>query len=92
VQRLLLGRAGAEGGYAALRAPDARGRALTAHLELGAGSVVRLVVDDANTACPVEIDPLLSEIPNSVITGDTQEERLGYSVADAGDTNGDGRT
>jgi len=86
---------GAPGGrrlrYAALRARCAQPRAdrpPRARSRLGRAPGG----DDANTAYPVEIDPLLSEIPNSVITGDTQEERLGYSVADAGDTNGDGRT
>ncbi|MFO0782322.1 MAG: FG-GAP-like repeat-containing protein [Phycisphaerales bacterium] len=67
---------------------DARGHALPAHME-GAAHQLRVVVDDANAVYPVEIDPLASS-PAWMAEGNQVVANAGYSVASAGDVNGDG--
>jgi hypothetical protein len=75
--------------YADLRAADASGRGLASRFELAGASVVRLVVDDAGARYPVQIDPLLTEVADATVTGGA-DDQIGISVANAGDTNGDG--
>ena len=83
-------RAGRRLRYGALRASDAAGRALPARFELVAGDRVRIAVDDAGAAYPVAIDPLLKSSPDAVLLSAQGGSQLGYSVASAGDVNGDG--
>ena len=75
--------------YAQLAASDARGTALRAWMqgfcEEGLRGI-RLVVDDRDAAYPVTIDPLAT---NPAWT-DHRSGQFGYSVAPAGDVNGDG--
>ena len=76
--------------YDGLVAIDASGRELLARLSVPDPERVRIEVDDAGAAYPVVIDPLLAEDASAQILSDQAEARLGYSVAGAGDVNGDG--
>jgi hypothetical protein len=90
--------------YGRLRAWDAKGKDLPARMELlrgtggspvghhhrqDANATIRLVVDDSDAVYPVTIDPLASA---STWTAESNEEYVyfGWSVATAGDVNGDG--
>ncbi|WP_262905867.1 beta strand repeat-containing protein [Hymenobacter terricola] len=77
--------------YADLRAWDATGRALPAHMALGAGHALALVVNDAQATYPITVDPLASA-PGTTL-GDpaaTAYDDFGYGTAGVGDVNGDG--
>ena len=86
--------------YGSLRASDAEGRSLTlqaavlANAEAGAPTVIlQLVVEDQDASYPVEIRAMISGLPTTAHwwdLGDQTNARLGYSVATAGDVNGDG--
>jgi hypothetical protein len=70
--------------YAGVHATDAGGRALPAWLEMrGARMLVR--VEDRGARYPVRIDPFIERARLTAKHG-TAEERLGFSVAVAGDT------
>jgi hypothetical protein len=75
--------------YGKLAAFDARGRALPSRFELSSPSTVRLSVDDRAASYPVVIDPLLTGV-HARFESDDEFGRLGFSVAGAGDVNGDG--
>jgi hypothetical protein len=75
--------------YGKLAAFDARGRPLAARFELPGPGAIRLVVDDREASYPVAIDPLLTSAIAS-IESDHDASRLGFSVAGAGDVDGDG--
>lgn len=47
--------------YSRLHVTDATGRELSARIEIGAGSLLRVFVDDAMAAYPVRIDPTFSD-------------------------------
>ena len=78
--------------YAELIVLDADGTQLDSWMEVhsddGAHSI-RLVFDDADAAYPIEIDPVLTT-PAWNVSGNQPEAGLGFSVAGAGDVNGDG--
>lgn len=74
--------------YNGLKAWDARGRVLPSSMRLEAGELV-LAVQDDDAAYPVTIDPL-SSTANLEVAGTQAGESFGYSVATAGDVNGDG--
>ena len=74
--------------YAGLKAWDASGRVLPAAMELHADELV-LAVEDAGAVYPVTIDPL-SSTADLELPGSAAGESFGYSVATAGDVNGDG--
>lgn len=79
--------------YSDLRATDATGRPLPAHLELlslsaGEGRGVRVVMD-ATAVYPITIALLLTT-PNWTAEGNQADAWFGFSVSTAGDVNGDG--
>lgn len=74
--------------YSGLVAWDAAGTMLPARMRLEADVLV-LEVDDSAAAYPVTIDPL-STSPDAVLNGSQAASTYGYSVATAGDVNGDG--
>ena len=74
--------------YGDLVVRDARGQKLEAHLEAGEGSLA-IVVDDRAATYPITIDPLLSTAAWTA-EGTQVDAHFGYSVASAGDVNGDG--
>jgi hypothetical protein len=76
--------------YDGLVAVDASGRELVARLSVPDPDRVRIEVEDAAAAYPVVIDPLLAEAASAQLLSDQAEAGLGYSVAGAGDVNGDG--
>jgi hypothetical protein len=76
--------------YGALLAQDAERRALAAHLELLGSDRLRIVVDDANAVYPIEIDPLITNTADAQLESNQTNAQLGWSVAGAGDVNGDG--
>lgn len=78
--------------YSGLRAWDAAGRVLPAHLAWQAkNQALTLEVDDTQATYPVTIDPLAST-PSLTLTDPepNYSGQFGYSVAGAGDVNGDG--
>ena len=77
--------------YADLRAWDATGRTLPARMALHGRRELALEVSDAGATYPVTIDPLASA-PTTTLTDPaaTANDNFGYSVAGAGDVNGDG--
>jgi hypothetical protein len=86
--------------YEDLKAWDANGNALAAHMELKA-NLLSLVVDDKNATYPVTIDPLNKTpdwstsadgiLPGLLTNLQLQVQTLyGYTVAGLGDINGDG--
>ena len=74
--------------YAGVRAVDARGRQLEAWLEAREGGLA-VVVDDRGARWPVVVDPVVT-VEAWVVEGGQGGALYGYSVAAAGDVNGDG--
>jgi hypothetical protein len=61
-----------------------------ARLEVPSASRVRLVIEDAGAAYPLVIDPLITGFAGAQIESNQVGAGLGFSVAGAGDVNGDG--
>jgi hypothetical protein len=74
--------------YAELQARDASGMELRAQLEL-ADRELSIVVDDDGARYPLTIDPLMTS-PAWTAESDQDGAQFGFSVATAGDVNGDG--
>ncbi|MDD5306209.1 MAG: integrin alpha [Deltaproteobacteria bacterium] len=74
--------------YSGLSAKDSAGKALPARMAVGADSIL-FFVDDDDATYPVVIDPLLTS-PAWTAESDQAGAQFGYSVASAGDVNGDG--
>ncbi|MDP1916481.1 MAG: integrin alpha [Myxococcales bacterium] len=74
--------------YGHLAARDAAGRELAAHLAVDPQGF-RLEVDDDDASYPIVIDPLLTSA-SWITEGNQLLAAFGYSVASAGDVNGDG--
>jgi len=77
-------------GYDHLAVVDADGRAVPARLELPSPTAIRIVVADSRARYPLDVDPLISEIPDAVLASDQAGAAWGASVSGAGDVNGDG--
>jgi hypothetical protein len=82
----------AEGGrvlrYGHLKALDARGMPLPAHL-FAVADGLRIEVDDVGAKYPITIDPLLTTVAWTAESNQAGAQ-FGISVASAGDVNGDG--
>src|SRR5262249_4006852 len=76
--------------YGELIATDADHRPLSAHLEVASADHVRIIVDDSAATYPVAIDPLLTSTADTQLESNQSNAQLGFSVAGAGDVNGDG--
>jgi hypothetical protein len=76
--------------YGHLRVADAKGAPVRASLAVPDPERVQLVVDDRNARYPLTIDPLLTDGAYAVLESDQANAVLGFSVAAAGDVNGDG--
>ena len=76
--------------YDKLVAIDASGRELIARLSVPSPERVRIEVEDLGAAYPLVIDPLIADDASAELLSDQAEAWLGYSVAGAGDVNGDG--
>ncbi len=74
--------------FAELRVADATGADLRAWFEVEGGSV-SMVVDDCGAVYPLTIDPLATS-PSWTAESDQAYAYFGFSVAPAGDVNGDG--
>jgi hypothetical protein len=74
--------------YAGMKAWDAAKRPLRAWLE-ARGAQVQLVVDDAQASYPLQVDPLLTAAAWTAESNQASAQ-FGWSVASAGDVNGDG--
>ncbi len=74
--------------YGELHVWDARGEELESHLAVD-GLEVAIVIDDDGAGYPLTIDPLLTS-PAWTAEGVQATANFGYSVATAGDVNGDG--
>ena len=81
---------GTEITYADLNVWDAKGNKLPAHMQLVNKNQLALVVQNTqHAAYPITIDPL-STTPATTLESNQANSNLGYSVASAGDVNGDG--
>jgi len=78
--------------YGGLAAVDAEGKSLPAWMTLD-DATLSLIIDDSGAVYPIEIDPILTGLPSDddwnygFVTANT---KFGFSVATAGDVNGDG--
>ena len=59
-------------------------------LSLPSARRLQLRVDDTSAVYPIVIDPLLTAAPETRLESDQATARMGFSVAGAGDVNGDG--
>jgi hypothetical protein len=76
--------------YAGLEVRDARGNKLPAHIEVGRdGQSIRLVAAVGGASWPVTVDPLLTSTTWTAECDQAYAD-FGWSVASAGDVNGDG--
>jgi hypothetical protein len=75
--------------YGDLKVTDAAGRLLEAEVVREGEDLYAIVVDDADAVYPVLVDPLSSS-PDWTAESDQANAWFGYSVATAGDVNGDG--
>jgi len=76
--------------YGKLVVVDARGRRLASRFEVPRDDVIRILFDDRGATWPIVIDPLLSGTFDTLFEANQATAQLGYSVASAGDVNGDG--
>jgi len=76
--------------YSKLLVEDANGNTVTARLALPAPGRLRIEVDDAGARYPLTIDPILTGTADTELFQDQDDAELGFSVAGAGDVNGDG--
>jgi FG-GAP repeat len=77
-------------GYGQLQAFDATGVPLPVELSVPSVHRLQLRVDDRNAVYPIVIDPLLSADADTLLESDQAGALFGFSVAAAGDVNGDG--
>jgi FG-GAP repeat len=76
--------------YGKLFVQDANGAEVPARFAIPSPDRIRLLVDDAGSAYPLVIDPLLSGTPDAGFESNQTGGLLGIQVAGAGDVNGDG--
>ncbi len=81
---------GRELAYQKLTVADASGLRIPARFEVADPARVRLVVDDLHADYPIEIDPILSGSNDTTLVSDQASSLFGYTVASAGDVDGDG--
>jgi hypothetical protein len=78
--------------YGSLVTLDAQDRSLPTWFSLDDKSI-SLIIDDTDAVYPIEVDPTLNGLPGSdnwSITSLSPDEQFGFSVAAAGDVDGDG--
>jgi flavodoxin len=76
--------------YGELKAFDAAGVPLPVTLLVPSVNRIQLRVDDTNAVYPVVIDPMLVAAAGTQLESDQRGALFGFSVAGAGDVNGDG--
>jgi len=74
--------------YGQLRVEDSSGKVVSSSLEAGGGGI-RIRIQDEGTAYPLFVDPLITN-PVATIDGEHPNDDFGFSVANAGDVDGDG--
>jgi FG-GAP-like repeat/FG-GAP repeat len=76
--------------YTSLKAWDARGKELTSFMETGReGKEISIQIAAGGAVYPITIDPL-STTASTTLNGAATGNKFGYSLASAGDVNGDG--
>jgi hypothetical protein len=87
---LLTTEAGRRLAYGKLLVTDASGAAVAAEFAVPSPTRVQIVVADTGSRYPLVIDPLLTETFDTQFEANDANSDLGFSVASAGDVNGDG--
>lgn len=78
--------------YSKLLVTDATSRKLDAKLALVENNRFSIDIDDTNATYPITVDPIITSSFDALLIGTQERGTLGYSVASAGDVNGDGYT
>jgi hypothetical protein len=76
--------------YGALEARDAAGRILPTRMVVPSSDRIVMIVDDRKARYPIVIDPLLTGMDDAMVESNQSTARMGWTVASAGDVNGDG--
>ena len=76
--------------YGQLKAVDAAGIQLPVRLSVPSARHIQLQVNDTGARYPIVIDPLLAADAATLLESDQRGAMFGFSVAGAGDVNGDG--
>ena len=76
--------------YKDLKVWDANGRTLNAWMDVRDESMLEIKVDAENAKLPITIDPLSTSTHDWVTYGNNAGDKLGISIASAGDVNNDG--
>ncbi|MBK7952410.1 MAG: FG-GAP repeat protein [Deltaproteobacteria bacterium] len=82
--------AGRDLAYSKLLVVDASGTRLASHFESPSSDRLRMVIDDSNAVYPIVIDPILTGAVDASLFSTSSDSLFGYTVASAGDVNGDG--
>ena len=75
--------------YQKLKVTDAKGRVVAAHMGVKDKHIL-LSINDHQARWPLTVDPLLTGDHDGLLEANQADAKLGYSVAGAGDVNGDG--
>ena len=76
--------------YGKLFAFDSSGQQLPAELAVPSSDEIVLFVDDREAVYPIVVDPLLTSVVDTFLSGAQNQSFFGTRVAAAGDVNGDG--
>ena len=76
--------------YSDLFVYDAQGKNVPASFEVPDPGTIRIIIRDRVAVYPLNVDPLLFSVPDTIVESDQAYARMGFSVSGAGDVNGDG--
>ncbi len=89
-QLVLVTATGRKLNYGKLKVLDARGQSIPAHMQVDGADQLALIVDDQQAHYPLIVDPLITQIRDTLLELNQADADFGISVASAGDFNGDG--
>ena len=89
-QLVLITATGRKLSYGKLKVLDARGQLIPARMQVNGAHQLALIVEDQQAHYPLTVDPLITEMRDTLLEVDQADADFGISVASAGDFNGDG--